>query len=469
MSSEVTDGRKRLGTILLVLGAAPSALIGAGLTLGGLCLMALSTPEPDTIDLGAAFAGISAILTLPIGILSLLLLVLSRLRNRFLAVVGALGNLFFGFSGIVFLFTAGPGGRAFWGGAVGILSASFLATGFSALIGHWLRRRLPPGWMIGSATFGLMTLSVLGVWEWSVRSRTQALEGHTDHVRAVAWSPDGTKLTSASDDLTLIIWDTETGEPLRTLKADAGGRWTWCVAWSPDGATIVSCSDAAIFLWDAETGEQRYILEGHTQRVTSLAWSPVGGKLASASDSYDDQTVIVWDAETGQPLRVLETDLGGQGHEVAWSPDGRQLAYAAAGGYLIFWETSTGKELQVIRDFFVGVDSVAWSPDGMKLAASTGGEAGDIVVYDVETGDQLHILTGHELTVHSLAWSPDGKRLASGSSDQAVFLWDAETGERLRALRGHTDVVWDVAWSPDGTRLASASLDNTIVLWKVAP
>jgi WD40 repeat protein len=466
MSSEVTDGRKRLGTILLVLGAVPSALIGVGLTLGGLCLMALSIPKPDTIDLGAAFAGIFAISTLPTGILLLLSLVLSRLRNRFLAVVGALGNLFFGLLGIVFLFTASPGGRAFWGGAVGILSASFLVAGFSALVGHWLRRRLRAGWIIGSATFGLMTLSVLGVREWSVRSSMQVLEGHTDHVRAVAWSPDGAMLASGSDDLTLIIWDTRTGEPLRTSRANADGGWTIsCVAWSPDGTKIASCSGTTVFLWDAETGEQQSTLTGHSSQVLSLAWSPIDGRLASASN---DKTVVVWNAETGQRLRVLKTDLGGIGNEVAWSPDGRQLAYGVGGGYLIFWDTATGKELQVIRDFFVGVDSIAWSPDGTKLAASTGDEAGDIVVFDVETGDQLHTLTGHELTIHSLAWSPDGKRLASGSSDEAVFLWDAETGERLRALRGHTHGVWDVAWSPDGAMLASASLDSTIVLWKAA-
>jgi WD40 repeat protein len=464
MSSEAIDGRERLGKLLLVLGALPSALIGVGLTLGGLCLITLSAPKPDTIDLGAAFAGVYAVLMLPAGILLLLTLVLSRLSNRLLTIVGALGNLILGLLGIVFVFTASPGDRAFWGSAVGVLSASFLVAGLSSLVGQWLRHRLSSGWIIGSLAFGLMTLSALSLWEWSLRSNMQVLEGHTDQVRAVAWSPDGTRLASGSDDLTVIIWDTETGEPLRTERANVDAGWTiWCVAWSPDGTNIATCSETTVFLWDAETGELQSTLEGHSNMVVSLAWSPIGAKLAPASN---DKTVIVWDVETGERLYTLETDWGGIGNEVAWSPDGMRLAQAIGGGYVILWDADTGETLREIRTPYAGIESIAWSPDGTKLAASVGDE---IVVFDVETGDQLRALAGHKGAIHSVAWSPDGGRLASGSSDQAVFLWDAETGERLRALRGHTDAVWDVAWSPEGTSLASASLDNTIVLWKVPP
>ncbi len=465
MSSEAIDGRERLGKLLLVLGALPSALIGVGLALGGLCLIALSTPKPDTIDLGAAFAGVYAVLMLPAGILLLLTLVLSRLNNRLLAIVGALGNLILGLLGIVFVFAASPGDRAFWGSAVGVLSVSFLVAGLSSLVGRWLRRRLSSGWIIGSLAFGLMTLSALSLWEWSLRSSMmQVLEGHTDQVRAVAWSPDGTRFASGSDDLTVIIWDTEAGKPLRTERANVDAGWTiWCVAWSPDGTNIATCSEATVFLWDAETGDLQSTLEGHSNMVVSLAWSPIGAKLASASN---DKTIIVWDVETGERLYVLKTDWGGIGNEVAWSPDGTRLAQGIGGGYVILWDADTGETLREIRNPYEGIESIAWSPDGTELAASVGDE---VVVFDVETGDQLRTLGGHKGAIHSVAWSPDGGRLASGSSDQAVFLWDAETGERLRALRGHTDVVWDVAWSPDGTSLASASLDNTIVLWKVTP
>jgi WD40 repeat protein len=464
MSSQAIDGRERLGTFVLVLGALPSALIGVGLTLGGLCLIALSIPKPDTIDLGAAFAGVYAVLMLPAGILLLLTLVLSRLNNRLLAIVGAAGNLILSWLGIVFVFTASPGGRAFWGSAVGVLSASFLLAGLSSLVSQWLRRRLSSVWLIGSLAFGLVTLSALSLREWSLRSSMQVLEGHTDQVRAVAWSPDGTKLATGSDDLTLIIWDIETGEPLRTQRANVNGGWTiWCVAWSPDGTKIASCSEATVFLWDAESGELQSTLAGHSNMVVSLAWSPIGTKLASASN---DKTVIVWDVERGERLQVLESNWDGTGNEVAWSPDGTRLAYSMGGGYVILWDADTGKTLREIRNPYDGIEHIAWSPDGTKLAASVGDE---IVVFDVETGDQLRTLAGHKGIIHSIAWSPDGEKLASGSSDQAIFLWDAETGERLRALRGHTDVVWDVAWSPDGTKLASASLDNTIVLWKVTP
>src|SRR5262245_53838087 len=153
------------------------------------------------------------------------------------------------------------------------------------------------------------------------------------------------------------------------------------------------------------------MLEGHTDGVTSVAWSRDGKRLASGSS---DRTVRIWDGETGAPKHTLE------GHTD-------------------------------------GVTSAAWSRDGKRLASGSWDNT-DLV--DENWNSCLQMLEGHTDGVTSVAWSRDGKRLASGSSDRTVRIWDGETGAPKHTLEGHTDGVTSAAWSRDGKRLASGSWDN---------
>src|SRR5258705_323267 len=113
------------------------------------------------------------------------------------------------------------------------------------------------------------------------------LIGHSDLVQAVAPSPDGGLLASASSDKTIKLWDPHTGEHLRTLEGHSS--WVTSVAFSPDGGLLASGSDdKTIKLWDPHTGEHLRTLEGHSYGVKSVAFSPDGGLLASA---YSDKTI----------------------------------------------------------------------------------------------------------------------------------------------------------------------------------
>ncbi len=175
------------------------------------------------------------------------------------------------------------------------------------------------------------------------------------------------------------------------------------------------------YYWNHLAHSYQLTLKGHTSWVWSVALSPDGQRLASASD---DQTVKVWDAATGQESLTLK------GH--------------------------TGR-----------VESVAFSPDGQRLASASGDQT--VKVWDAATGQESLTLKGHTGEVMSVAFSPDGQRLASASEDQTVKVWDAATGQESLTLKGHTGAVMSVAFSPDGQRLASASYDRTVKVWDARP
>ena len=294
------------------------------------------------------------------------------------------------------------------------------------------------------------------------------------HVRAVAFSPNGTRLVSGGTDGILRFWDSQTRQLLGAQLKGHEGPVT-SLAYSPDGHYLVSGStDQTLRLWDVQIGQPVGApLKEHKGFVTSVAFSPDGHRVASASD---DQTVQLWDAKSGNILwpqsnsRKREmTDLLA-GLQVGFSPDGTRLV---VGGYkdgtLQLLDVETGQTVGAPLKGHEGpVLRVAFSPDGHQLVSGSSDRS--LRIWDVKTGQAIgEPLKGHKDAVTSVVFSPDGHRLVSGSSDRTLRIWDVKTGQALGGpVEEHTDTVTSVAFNPDGTLFVSGSWDGALY-FRTAP
>ena len=219
-------------------------------------------------------------------------------------------------------------------------------------------------------------------------------------------------------DTTVQVWDATTGREALSYHGHKAG--VTVMAWSPDGTRIASASfDKTVRVWDATTGREALSYHGHKAGVTAVAWSPDGTRIASASF---DKTVRVWDASTGTIFLTYH------GHSnvveaVAWSPDGKRIASGSGDATVQVWDASSGQTLLTYNGHTNIVNSVGWSTDGKRIASGSGDAT--VQVWDAATGHHIFTYHGHVNVVTAVVWSPNGTRIASGSIDTTVQIWKA--------------------------------------------
>jgi WD40 repeat protein len=299
------------------------------------------------------------------------------------------------------------------------------------------------------------------LWDAATGKQIALLSGHGDWVRSAAFSPDGTRVVTASNDKTARLWDATTGKQIAVLSGHAD--WVSSAAFSPDGTRIVTASfDRTGRLWDTATGKQIAVLSGHGNVVLSAIFSPDGTRIGTASE---DRTARLWDAATGKQIAVLS------GHDdwvrsAAFSPDGTRIATASNDKTVRLWNATTGAETDVLRGHEGQVYSAAFSPDGVRVVTASLDKTARL--WDAATGKEMAVLRGHDGLISSAAFSSDGTCIVTASRDEAARLWDATTGKEIAVLRGHNGQVLSAAFSPDGTHVVTASQDQTARLWDTA-
>jgi WD40 repeat protein/serine/threonine protein kinase len=327
-------------------------------------------------------------------------------------------------------------------------------------------------YVAGNYPFVLGGNDSVRVWDTKFGQYLFTLVGHTSRIHAMAFSPDGQLLATASGDQTARVWDATGGKELRVLQhADQVSG----VAFSPDGQYLATAGyDNTIRVWrNRGRGQLFFTLHGHTATVQHVTFSPDGWRLASASF---DNTVRIWDAYHDH----AEHTFGGHPFgltRAAFNAVGDRLATVGVDSAVRLWEAHTGRLLLHLRGHEHIVNAVAFSPDGRRLASAS--HDGTVRLWDARTGGPLDTLRGHSGLVHSVAFSADGKWLASGSAGYdhesqkldarqgEVKLWDAATGREVVGFRGTAGAVHALAFSPDSAHLAVAGADGAVTILAV--
>jgi WD40 repeat protein/serine/threonine protein kinase len=311
------------------------------------------------------------------------------------------------------------------------------------------------------------------------------IDAHAGGVNSVAFMPDGRRLISSgiTEALSRVstpkgaagairLWDASTGRPI-PLQLEGPADKVTSVALSPDGTRLAArrTGDHSILLWDLATGGF-VTLEGPADHVAyGMRFSPDGKRLVSIHRAGETHlaprfSMRIWDASSGKLINTVDPVRATTLTQASFSPDGRLLVVCpSAPASLTVYDAETGR-MEFSRENPDGRLVVAvFSPDGTRLAAC--GDRG-IRVWDVSRPEPTAFWPSEFKLSSDLAFSRDGKHLARASWDALAEVWDTATGRKLQTFKGHSGIVNSIAFSPDGKRLATGGADGTVRLWDIA-
>jgi WD40 repeat protein len=317
------------------------------------------------------------------------------------------------------------------------------------------------------------------LWDAKTAALLATLPEHKEAFWSVLFSPDGTYIATSSSSMipgsaVSRFWDGKTGAPLATLEGEyVDSRYN---VFSPDGSRIVTgSSDGAARIWTIE-GRSQTAADQHGEfRVTNptvlpesslagAAFSPDGNRVVTGSQS---QHATIWDARTGALQATLPVP-GSMVNSAMFNYDASRVVTASSDPTVRLWDAKTGTKLAELSGDVSSVDSAAFNQQGNRIIGTSNNNT--VRVWDAQSHQQIKVLRfeGQALTV---ALNPDGGSFITtgndffSSGDDTARLWSTETGDLLATLVGHGGFVTSAAFNRDGSYVVTTSADKTARLW----
>jgi len=261
----------------------------------------------------------------------------------------------------------------------------------------------------------------------------------------------------------LYLWNATSGDIQCLFETNDAENNITALSWVKDGNYLaIGLNNSEVQLWDTERAKLVRTMKGHLARVSALDWN--GHILSSGSR---DTNIINHDVRIAQ--HVVST-LEGHTQEICglkWSPDGTQLASGANDNLVKIWSPNFENQF-TLDQHQAAVKALAWCPFQRNLLATGGGSADRTIrFWNTTNGVCLNSIDTYS-QVCALEWSKHEKEIVSAHrfSQNQISVWKYPSMVKLADLTGHTSRVLAMAQSPDGETIVSASGDETLRFWK---